>query len=111
MSIKQITIAGKEVYIAYCFATEIGFKKLTGVGIDEFNANDNEHILYLIVAAISAYYQSKGEDIPINADNIIYEANKDELIGAVKAVIELRADWYELPFGEEEKKEDEGKNV
>ena len=118
MTEKIIKIAGAEVGVKYCFATEIGFRDLSGESIDKFDAQNPSHATALIVAAIVAYYQSRGEDSPIETEKIIYEARPQELIVAMAAIFKLRNTWYsgdeegkeELNLTEEEKKE-AGKNV
>ena len=51
----------------------------------------------LAVAAIIAAYQRKHEDAPISSDDIIYEANPEEVAELIKTVIELRNEWYNIP--------------
>lgn len=80
---------------------------MSGVGIDEFDAKNQEHVLYIILAAISAYYQSIGEDMPIQSDTFMFNCKPSEIIDAMKAVFELRMAWYEIPAGEEEKVEED----
>lgn len=106
MTKKEITIAGQTVTMAYCFATEIGFKKMSGQGIEEFDAKNQEHVIYLILSAISAYYQSIGEEMPIKSETFMFDCKPNEIIEAMKVVFELRMEWYELPFGDDEKEEE-----
>ena len=71
MKQSEITIAGKSVTIGYCYATEIGYKKMTGEDISMFiqevlvcinsepkRMPDVEKSLFLILAAMTAYYES-----------------------------------------------------
>ena len=111
MTQKTITIAGKQVGIAYCFATEIAFKALTGNNIEEADVTNPEQVVYLILAAISAYYQEQEQDAPVTDKDIIYRAKPKELIEALTAVLAMRAEWYESPKGEatEEEPKDESK--
>lgn len=111
MTQKTITIAGKQVGIAYCFATEIAFKALTGNNIEEADVTNPEQVVYLILAAISAYYQEQEAEAPVTDKDIIYRAKPKELIEALTAVLAMRADWYESPKGEatEEEPKDESK--
>ena len=111
MKTKTITITGKEVGVAYCYATEIAFRKYTGVGVENFDPANPEHAAYIILAAILAYYQHKGEDAPVTDKDIIYETSPQDIIDAMTAVFHLRAEWYNLPAGEpEDKEEDKPKN-
>ena len=107
MTQKTITIAGKQVGIAYCFATEIAFKALTGNNIEEANVTNPEQVVYLILAAISAYYQEQEQDAPVTDKDIIYRAKPKELIEALTAVLAMRAEWYESPKGETTEEESE----
>lgn len=112
MTQKTITIAGKQVCIAYCFATEIAYKALTGNNIEEADVTNPEQVVYLILAAISAYYQEQEQDAPVTDKDIIYRAKPKELIEALTAVLAMRADWYESPKGEtteEDEPKDESK--
>ena len=80
--------------IAYCFATEIAFRKFTGA--------NPEHIIYIILAAIASYYQSEGKDAPVKDEGLLYHAKPKEMIDALNEVLKLRAEWYELPKGKKE---------
>ena len=88
--------------IAYCFATEIAFRKFTGANLDEFDAGNPEHIIYIILAAIASYYQSEGKDAPVKDEGLLYHAKPKEMIDALNEVLKLRAEWYELPKGKKE---------
>ena len=100
MKTKEITLCGKQVMVAYCFATEIAFKKFTGVNLDEFDATNPEHIIYIILSAIATYYQHEGTDAPVKDENLTYDVQPRELIDALNEVLKLRADWYQLPKGD-----------
>jgi hypothetical protein len=100
MKTKEITLCGKQVMVAYCFATEIAFKKFTGVNLDEFDATNPEHIIYIILSAIATYYQKEGTDAPVKDENLMYDVQPRELIDALNEVLKLRADWYQLPKGD-----------
>lgn len=104
MKTKEITICGKQVMLAYCFATEISFKKFTGLEIENFDPTDRDHIIYMILSAISTYYlsQEKEEDrkAPIVDTDLMYDASSKEIIDAIKETIKLKNDWYEIPNGD-----------
>lgn len=102
MKTKEIYLCGVKVMIAYCFATEIAFKKFTGANLDEFDASNPEHIIYIILAAIASYYQAEGKDAPVKDEGLMYHAKPKEMIDALNEVLKLRAEWYELPKGEKE---------
>ena len=78
MITKEITIAGKPVTLGYCYATEIAYKDLSGEDITTIlqetlaavNAEpprmpDTKRSIYLVLAAVMAYYQSNDDDAPI----------------------------------------------
>lgn len=102
MKSTQITIAGNKVSVAYCYATEIAFQKMSGVSIDAADFQIAERSAILIMAAVMAYYQSQGQDAPVEDKVVLYQASPQELIDAIKAVFELRRQWYDLPAGEED---------
>lgn len=119
MKTKEITLCGKQVMLAYCFATELAFKKFTGLEIEDFDPTNRDHIIYMILSAIAAYYESqeKEEDrkAPIKDTELMYQAKPKEIIEALKEITQLKADWYEIPTGDkvEEKPADaeESKNA
>lgn len=108
MKQKEIKLCGKQVMLAYCFATEIAFKNFTGENIEKFDVNNPEHIIYLILSAIASYYQKHETDAPVKDTDLMYESEPGELIEALNEVMKLRAEWYKLPKGEkaDEKPED-----
>lgn len=106
MTTKKTTIAGKEVTLAYCYATEIAFRKYTGVSIDSFNAEDPEHVLYIIIASILAWCQANGTESDVKDEDIIYRAKPKELVDTLTVIFDLRREWYEIP-AEDAKKDKE----
>ena len=142
MTEKTITICGKDVPILYCAATETGYERLAQKGIDVFlptfgpNPDKPEEIimtapptantedyLQLAIAAIVAASESKKQEVPISADDLLYQASKQEVTALITAVIELRNEWYGLSKvisdsamkpaeveDPDDKKEQEGKN-
>lgn len=107
MTKKTINIAGKHVDVAYCYATEIAFRKYTGESIDKFNAENPEHVLYIILAAIIAWSQANGTEPEVKDDDLIYNTKPKELVEALTAIFELRREWYEVPAGEPEDEKSE----
>lgn len=107
MTIRKTTITGKEVTLAYCYATEIAFRKYTGVSIDNFNAEDPEHVLYIILAAIIAWSQAEGTDTEVKDEDIIYRAKPKEIVDTLTIIFDLRREWYEIPADEVEEKTDD----
>ena len=100
MKTKEITICGKHVMLAYCFATELAFKNFTGLEIEDFDPTNRDHIIYMILSAIAAYYQKREEDAPIKDTDLMYESKPTEIIDAIKETIKLKNDWYEIPNGD-----------
>lgn len=100
MKTKEITLCGKQVTLAYCFATEIAFKKFTGDNIDSFEPSNPEHVIFIILSAIVSFYQQKDEEAPIQDKDLLYNTKPAELVTALTEVMQLRAAWYEIPKGD-----------
>lgn len=101
MKTKEITLCGKQVTLAYCFATEIAFQKYTGVGLDKFDAMNPEHVIYIVLAALLSYYEGEKLEIPVKDTDLMYHATPTELTTALTEVFTLRNEWYEVPKGDE----------
>lgn len=115
MTTKTIKIANKEVTLAYCYATEIAFQRYTGTGLENFDATNSEHVVYLVLSAVLAYNEAtkkSPEEAPIKDTDLMYEAKPADLVLALATVFELRKQWYETPDDTAEKaeEEDKGKN-
>ena len=123
MTTTTITIAGKPVTLAYCYATEIAFKDLSGQDINDFmpavgeslSANrmpDVKTTIFLILASITAYYSAKEQDPPVKDTDIMNDATPEELGNALGNVLALRGQFDHIPAGEptEKPKEDTSKN-
>ena len=119
---EEITIAGKPVTLGYCYATEIAYKDLSGEDIADIlqetfaavNAQparmpDTKRSIYLVLAAVMAYYQSKDEDAPIKDTDLMNDTTPLELCTALGTIITLRAQFYNNPKGEPEDKPAKGK--
>ena len=112
ISERKITIAGKEVNLSYCYATEIGFKILAGEDISEFAKEvleaiqnkvmpDTEKSIFLIIAAAQAYSESHEEKEQINSSDLMFKCSPEELATALGTIIVMKAEFYNLPKGEE----------
>jgi hypothetical protein len=125
MKAKEVTIAGKTVALAYCYATEIAFSDYTGQDINRFIASlmpdddgnipttDPKKVLYAILSAALAYAQNMEQECPIKDTDLMYEAKPADLVLALATVFELRKQWYEIPDGdttEKAEEEDKAKN-
>lgn len=106
--------------LGYCYATEIAFKDLAGVDINEFiqevgkaideqKMPDIKKTIYLILAGIMGYYQSQDEDAPITDADLMLEATPLELGKALGSIVTLRSQFYGIPSGEPEEKKGKGK--
>lgn len=115
MSKKEITLCGKQVTLAYCYATEIVFKELSNQDITDFMIEagpqiqaqkmpDAKKVTFLIIASLMSHYQSIGEETPIEDKDIMYRAKFKEIGNALGVVIGLRAEFYHIPSGEPEDK-------
>jgi len=112
MNAKTITICGKDVELLYCAATETGYESISGQSCEIFipeiskDKKGKEQIrmrattrdyIQLAVAAVIAAYTRKGEDAPVTADDILYNATSQEVTQLITTVIELRNAWYLVP--------------
>lgn len=127
MTTKTITLCGKEVTIAYCNATEIAFKIMSGENIFDFlndeivpaiKANparmcDMEKSIFLVLSASKAYYEYIGEENPVTDRELMYEAGPNDIPTALAAFIEIYGNFYAKPKGEPEdvQKEESPKNA
>jgi hypothetical protein len=118
MKTKEITLCGQQVTIGYCYATEIGYKILSDQDITDFIAEaipalqdermpNPQNTIYLIVAAIQAYYESlpvgpdgKKPEPPVKDSDIIYHGDPLEIGTAIGTILSLRNDFYHVPKDE-----------
>ena len=121
MNTSTINICGQEVHVAYCYAAEIAFHNYTGVSIDKFDPENPQHVVFLIMACIFAYYNAKAhenEGHDLTDESLLYESKPEEIVAAFKTVLELRQRWYGIDAAAEQRPaepstngdEDEGKN-
>jgi len=119
---QQIKLCGKEVHLAYCYATEISYKLLAEEDIHYFIKQAGElatkgivpdvrKSFYLILAAISAYYDSKSEEMPITDKDLMNECDPQDFGNALKVIVSMYAEFYKLSIEEAKKlaKQKEGK--
>ena len=107
----EITIAGKAVTLCYCYATEIAFKQLAERDINDFMLDagaqlrenrmpDVRQTIFLLLASMTSYYNSLGEQAPVTDNDLIYEATPQELGTALGTVLRLRGEFYAVPDDE-----------
>ena len=111
MITKEVTLCGKQVTLAYCYATEIAYKDLSDENIADYIKEavaciqketdpDVKRTIYAILACMLAYYQSQGKEAPLTDTDLMNEAKPAELGTAIFTIIGLRMDFYHIPKGE-----------
>ena len=114
MITKEITLCGKQVTLAYCYATEIAYKDLSDENISDYikeavaciqqkNDPDVKHTIHAIISSILAYYEDPAK-APVTDRDIMRDATPEELVTAIFTIIGLRMDFYKVPKGEPEEK-------
>ena len=119
---EKVTIAGKPVYLGYCYATEIAYIDLSGENITDIiqdtvtgiNATPSrmpaaKRSIYLVLAAVIAYYESVKEEAPVKDIDIMSESTPEEIGKAIGTIINLWAKFYNIPKGEPAEKPAKGK--
>ena len=119
---EEVTIAGKPVTLGYCYATEIAYKDLSGediaaiiqetiacVNTQPARMPDAKRSIYLVLAAVMAYYQSQDKDAPIKDTDLMNATTPLELGKALGTIINLWAKFYNIPKGEPAEKPAKGR--
>ena len=114
---KEITLLGKQVTLAYCFGTEISYKLLAeqectdfvrevlaGLAQETPKMPDTRKSIYLIMSAMTAFYENNGEKNPIEDKELIFHATPDDIGLAVGTIARMYIDFYKIPIGEPEEK-------
>lgn len=123
MITREVTLCGKQVTLAYCYATEIAYKDLTEEDIIKYiryaieciqskEDPDIKQSVFAIVACMIAYSQSKNEEeTPVTNKELMLNMSPLELGKAVLAIISMRLEFYKVPDQEsgEKKTEKKGK--
>ena len=113
MITKEITLCSRQVNIGYCYATEIAYKDLTDENIIDYIKEaiecvqqqrdpDTKKTIFAIIACMMAYYQEKGEEVPLKSEDLMYEAQPAEIGMAILAIVNMRAEFYRVPKDEPE---------
>ena len=119
MKTETIKIAGKQVSLAYCYATELAYKDYTNEDITDFipeiiastqagQMPDAKKSIYLILSAIMAAAQSKDEEPAISDKELMFEASPEDMGNALASIIMLRLKFYNIPLGEPKDKPSKG---
>ena len=117
MITRDITICGKPVTLAYCYATEIAYKDLSDENIGEYineavdciqkgTDPDVKRTILAILACMLAYYNSKKEDTPIEFEELMSNISPSEFATAIITVLDMRIEFYHVPAGEPTDKKD-----
>ena len=114
---KEITLLEKKVTLAYCFGTEISYKLLAeqectdfvrevlaGLAQETPKMPDTRKAIYLIMSAMTAYYESNGEKNPIEDKELIFHATPEDIGMAIGTIARMYIDFYKIPIGEPEDK-------
>ena len=119
---KEITLCGKQVTLAYCYGTEISYKLLADEectdfvkevikGLKESRMPDSRKAIYLIMAAMTAYYENQSKENPIEDKELIFHASPDDIGLAIGTIVGMYIDFYKIPAGEPKDKEPKGNRV
>jgi hypothetical protein len=129
MITKEIKLCGKQVTLAYNYATEISYKLLAGQDIQNFMQEvsdalqaepqqmpDIRKTFFLLLASMQSYYDSlpAGQDgqkpqSPVTDHDLMYHCTPQESGVALGTIIGLRSQFYHVPSDEPEDKPAEGK--
>lgn len=121
MITEKIKIAGKQVTLAYCYATEIAYKNFTGENIaviidqiarctKEKTSPDTERSIYLILSAHQAYCTAHNIETPTIVDvDIMNNATPVELGTALGTILNLWGKFYNVLPDEPKQKKGKGK--
>lgn len=130
MNTKEITICGKQVTLAYCYATEISYKILADQDIMNFMQEVSEALqaepqqmpdirktIFLLLASMQSYYDSlpagqngQKPQSPVTDEDLMYHCTPQDLGVALGTILGLRSQFYHLPSDEPEEKEPKGKH-
>ena len=96
---KEINIMGKQVTLAYCYGTEISYKLLADEEVHRLHREvlkclqenrmpDSRKAIYLIMSAMTAFYESQNQKNPIEDKELIFHASPEDIglaIGTIAA--------------------------
>lgn len=120
MNEKTINIAGQEVKMIYCAATENVYEDTAKKSIAVFIPHEDSKkelvidatigdFMTLGYAGIVAAYVRDQKEVPIEFGYILYNATPNERNEIISCIIELRTKWYAEPDVLQEKRKTETK--
>ena len=115
---KEITLCGKQVTLAYCYATEIAYKNMTNEDMFDYAKHaveaiqaqrdpDIEKTIYAILACMMAYYED-AEKAPVKDLEIMKQATPVEIGTAMLTILSMRSEFYHVPKDEPKDKPEKG---
>lgn len=128
MKTKEVIICGKQVALAYCYATEIAYKEVTDEDMIDFIHHviesiqsqkdpDAKRTIIAIYSCIFAFAEANtpdGQDAvtPVTLKQMMKEMTPAEMGVALFAILDLRKQFYKVNKEDEEeiKKETSGEN-
>ena len=121
MITKEITLCGKQVMLAYCYGTEISYKILADqectefvrevlTGLQDNRMPDIRKTIYLIMSAMTAYYESHNQPNPIEDNELIFHAIPEDIGLAIGTIAGMYIEFYKIPVNEPDDKEPKKKH-
>lgn len=118
---KEITLLGKQVTLAYCYGTEISYKLLAEqectdfvrevlTGLQDNRMPDIRNAIYLIMSAMTAYYESQKQPNPIDDNELIFHATPEDIGLAIGTIAGMYIEFYKIPVNEPDDKEPKKKH-
>ena len=118
MITKEITLCGKQVTLAYCYATEIAYKDLSDEDMFDYAQHAVEAIqaqrdpdikktILAIIACMMAYYED-ADKAPVKDSEIMKDATPVEIGTAMLTILTMRQEFYHVPKDEPEDKVPDG---
>ena len=118
---KEITLLGKQVTVSYCYGTEISYKLLAEqectefvrevlTGLQDNRMPDIRKAIYLIMSAMTAYYESQNQPNPIEDNELIFHATPEDIGLAIGTIAGMYIEFYKIPVNEPDDKEPKKKH-
>jgi hypothetical protein len=122
MITKEITLCGKQVTVAYNYATEIAYKNMSDEDIFDYvnqtieaiqqgKDPDAEKSMKFIYSAMISYSEKQKQEVPIEMEELMNDITPTEFATAILTIIDMRSDFYHVPAGEPEDKNPKGNRV